>query len=139
MLLFVIMSMFTIIFDTYRKEIVISIISVAILRLINGGNHFKSPDLCLVVTSFVILINPFLANIIHSVMILVLIYCFCVYLIFAPYTYKSKNTYMLKKVLSLLLCVFSVLISDEIFLSAMFVLSFDIMFDKKGIRRVNYE
>ena len=106
-------------------EMVSSTLSIFFLRVWNGGHHFKSADLCLVVTYSVIIAVLALSIVFKEIVLYLALFSLPVIILCAPYK-KNKNTYNFKKITMIILCVLSALYFPVMSI-AIFVQSFDLI------------
>lgn len=109
-------------FTGFWFENLISVIVVFSLRALNKGHHF-SPDVCLVVTTFIILSIPVLSEFLSYDLLKlnIIIITIILYILF-PVCFNSNNYH--RKIVSLGLCFIGYYFID-LLLSALFILSFD--------------
>ena len=119
------------IFDLLLNLIIVTI-AFAFIRILNGGNHFKSPDLCFLVSTSVILINPLLQFVLFRYEFYIFIICLILYGLFAPHDYFKKNN--TRKIILLFGLILSSIFSKE-FLYTYFILIPDLLINNAYIKK----
>ncbi|GAV11378.1 accessory gene regulator B family protein [Paenibacillus sp. NAIST15-1] len=110
-------------------ENLISLVIVFGLRVLNKGHHF-SPDVCLIVTTSIIVSVPLISEFLNNDLLKlnIVIITIILYILF-PEQLSTKNYH--KKFISIILCVFGYYLID-LLLAALFILSFDQLKLKRG-------
>ncbi len=120
--LFLILIIMSIIFDIYF-ETLISLILVITIRTIGGGNHFKSADICLIVTLITVLL-PILLNYFldeqyyKSIFITVLLFYIC----FFPHTQAVRKYTVRKKIVIALVLLTSYILYKKAILTPLILI-----------------
>jgi hypothetical protein len=122
-LLFPILALAAYITNGYY-EIGLSVIFVSLIRIWNGGHHFK-PDICLIVTSGVILGIPLIAYLLQGHILILWLIAMIPNILLAPFD-KQTNKAKIKKIVSVCVCFSAYFINDLLTVS-FFVLSFDLI------------
>lgn len=127
---------FTGIYFGVLKEVIISTISLAIIRIWNGGNHFNTPDSCLLVTTGAILVNPLISHNDppQSFYVAVTLFAIIVNLFLSPY-HTKHNGNNIHKIISCAVCILSYFLSNTMLLT-FFILSFDLIYRNQRLMRI---
>lgn len=118
-------------------DIMFAILGFCILRMVSGGYHIKTPELCIFLSVFLIFIVSEFSYLVSDYLIYLNIISFLLVSIFAPSNIREqtlipKKYDILLKLISLVLVVLSTLINNEIITVSMFVQSLTLIRLGKG-------
>ncbi|OPH61804.1 hypothetical protein BC351_00760 [Paenibacillus ferrarius] len=125
------------------KELMILFIFTALLRQMSGGLHLKSSGWCVILSTSLILVVPYLPNYIPDNYLRAAdIVSFITILVYAPATfkvntYKNRKAYFRMKMISLLMVVINIVLLKMEHLSiAMFIQSVSVVMEYYRLKKV---
>lgn len=115
------------IFGVWRQLLVATMATVFI-RSVNGGNHFDSPDLCYMVTTSSIVINPVLQYWIgDNWNRVILVFCLMIYILFSPHSENHDDKERNHKQVILVIGIVVSYIFSEVILYTYLILITDLL------------
>ncbi|MFB5759028.1 accessory gene regulator B family protein [Paenibacillus medicaginis] len=136
-LFIVILSSVFCVFSGRWFDVVITMVSIILLRLFTGGHHFKSSDVCVVFSSLVLNISPYISDYIHRFEKIELDLITLVLIVLLSPFQQSFNIRDRRKIISILIVTANmVLMSSPIISTALLIQAIDLITLK---RKISYD
>lgn len=118
-------------------HLIVATAAMATLRIINGGSHSKSPDMCFVVTTSIILINPVLQDWTSGYDFYIFVACLIGYVAFAPHREHETKQYWMRKSIVVIGLILAYIVSKDV-LYTYFILLPDLIYRNQNLNKLKW-